>query len=429
MSGSSLQISHNPTLQKLLKMAESAETLSFLFSLSAELGIKPEEMGRTLEQISELSQQTREYVCLADRFNSHFADQGWIAHGLLDVDLAKRTINLADAGKFDEAEQLLVDHYDEATLNFIIQRCNLSDAFRPRWELAQVAKADYLERRYYSAVPLLLMLIDGFVNEIQCTGFFTPRTDLTAWDSIAGHSAGLAKLSALFGRKRTETTTEPLTIPYRHGILHGWDLGYANKMVAAKAWSCLAALADWASDLRTGKKQLKAQAAPPSWDEILVHLQEIEQCNKNTVAWKPREIIVGKTIPESGAPSDYPDGSPEQALASLFHYWQAKNYGKMASLLCDFGGHVSSARTRAGEIRENFGPVECNAFKILEVKDGVQAVTIIRVLVNYMKYGKQKEIEISLRLYYQNENGEPRSYPFEQASWAILEAGFNEVIY
>jgi hypothetical protein len=46
-----------------------------------------------------------------------------------------------------------------------------------------------------------------------------------------------------------------------------------------------------------------------------------------------------------------------------------------------------------------------------------------------MKYGKQKEIEISLRLYYQNENGEPRSYPFEQASWAILEAGFNEVIY
>ena len=184
-----------------------------------------------------------------------------------------------------------MDHFDEETLKFIIQRCKQSDAFHPRWYLAQAAKADYLEGRYYSAVPLVLILIDGFVNDIEQTGFFTDRTDLTAWDSIAAHSSGLTKLAAIFNHSRTKTTTEPLSLPYRHGILHGRDLGYANKVVAAKAWAALAAIADWASDLRSGKKQPKPQAAPPSLDELLLKLQDIERCKKNTAAWKPREIL------------------------------------------------------------------------------------------------------------------------------------------
>lgn len=408
-------------------MMQSAETLSLLFNLSKEFGIKNEEMAQYLEQVSGLSQKTLEIVHLPDRFNHHFGDRGWIAHESLNVCLAKQAISLADAGKLDEAEQLLINYYDEGTLNFIIQRCKQSDAFRARWELAQAVKADYLESRFYSAVPLILILIDGFVNDIEQTGFFAEKTDLTAWDSIAAHSSGLTKLAETFNRSRKKTTTESLSLPYRHGILHGRDLGYANKMVAAKAWAALAAIADWASDLRAGKKQPEPQAAPPSLDELLRKLQEIEQCKKNTTAWKPREISVGATIPESGAPTDYAVGSPEQALACLFCYWKAKNYGKMALLLCDFSWLASIKR--AGEVRENFGLVEFNGFKILGVKDDATAVTIIRVVVNYSKHGKQKEIEISLRLFYQNENGEPRGYPSEKASWVILEAGFNEIIF
>lgn len=427
MTEQSLRISDNPTMQTLLEAMESAEVLSLLFSLSAELGIGAEELGRIVEKCSALSQKAREHVQIPDRFNRHLADRGWIAYGTLDLDLAKEAISLADAGKLDAAEQILADHYNETALNFIIKRCNLSDAFRPRWELAQIAKAEYLERRFYCAIPLTLMLIDGFVNEIQRTGFFTPRTDLTARDSITGHSSGLKKLSALFGRDRTKTTTEPLTIPYRHGILHGWDLGYANQMVAAKAWACLAAIADWASDLRTGNKQPQPQAAPPSWEEILTQFREIEQCNKNTARWRPRAIVVGNTIPESGDPNGYADGSPEHALASFFHYWKAKNYGKMALLLCDIGGHVSIKS--AGEIREDFGPVECTGFRFLEVRDETQAVTVIRVAVKCTKHGKQREMQIDLRLFYKDENGDSRSHPFEQGSWAIWKVGINELVF
>lgn len=38
-------------------------------------------------------------------------------------------------------------------------------------------------------------------------------------------------------RSRNKTTTEDLTLPLRHGILHGRDLGYSNQMVAAKCWA------------------------------------------------------------------------------------------------------------------------------------------------------------------------------------------------
>jgi hypothetical protein len=410
MSKPSSPISENPTSQELLERMQGAK----LFS-------------RNNEEVSGLSEKMLELVHLPDRFNKHFADRGWIAHESLNVDLAKKAIGLADTGKLDEAEQLLMNYYDEGALDFIVQRCKHADAFRPRWELAQAAKADYLQGRFYSAVPLILILIDGFVNDIEQTGFFAEKTDLTAWDSIAAHNSGLTKLAEIFNRSRKKTTSEQLSLPYRHGILHGRDLGYANKMVAAKGWAALAAIAEWALHLRDGKKHPKPQAAIPSLNEMLCKLQEIEECKKNTAAWKPREISVGITIPESGIPTDYADGSPEQALACLFNFWKEKNYGKMALLLCDFSWRVSIKR--AGEIRANFGPVEFDGFKILEVKDDVPAITIIRAVVNYAKHGRQTETEISLRLSYQSENGEPRVYPFEKASWVILEAGFNKMVY
>jgi hypothetical protein len=46
---------------------------------------------------------------------------------------------------------------------------------------------------------------------------------------------------------RNTTTTDPIRIPFRHGILHGTDLGYNNKIVAAKAFAALLAVGDYAA--------------------------------------------------------------------------------------------------------------------------------------------------------------------------------------
>jgi hypothetical protein len=158
---------------------------------------------------------------------------------------------------------VLADHYNEKAIDFIFMHCEWSDAFVIRWDLAQAAKREYLAGRYDSGVPMQLMLLDGFVNDIAQMGFFTDRTDLTAWDSIAAHDSGLKRLAEIFGTKRTKTTKDSITIPYRNGILHGRDLGYANKTVAAKCWAALSAISDWAAALRDGRKQPKPKPPHP----------------------------------------------------------------------------------------------------------------------------------------------------------------------
>lgn len=45
---------------------------------------------------------------------------------------------------------------------------------------------------------------------------------------------------------------QQIDMPYRHGIMHGMDLGYDNKIVAAKTWATLFSLRDWAIKVEKG---------------------------------------------------------------------------------------------------------------------------------------------------------------------------------
>lgn len=104
--------------------------------------------------------------------------------------------------------------------------------------MTQKALADYEEERYYACVLVVLALLDGLVNELheKRRGFFSSEIDLTAWDSMSAHDKGLNVLANIFQTGRYTTTTDSITIPYRNGIMHGMDLSFDNKMVAAKAW-------------------------------------------------------------------------------------------------------------------------------------------------------------------------------------------------
>jgi hypothetical protein len=427
MSDSLPPISQNPTPKDLLKSMEGAAALKWLYEVAGKIGLKHDGIAEALMQVPELIRKTNELVHLPDRFNQHFASRGWIAHESQNIEVSQAAIDLADQGEMERAEQLLTEHYDEKALDFVILRCRWSEAFRVRWDLAQAAKSDYLEGRYYSAVPLVLMLIDGFVNDIEQTGFFTDRTDLTAWDSIAAHSSGLTKLSEIFGASRTKTTTDPISLPYRNGILHGRDLGYGNRLVAAKTWAALSAVADWATAVRNGKKQPKEKAPTPSLLESFQKLAEVEERKRHLSAWKARNLVIGGNLPASGQPSDYQDGSPEHAIACLFDLWSKKNYGKMAFLLYDFGRETP--KQRAGEIRSSFGLVELQGFQIKQIEDIAPGATTACVVVRYVKSGVVVEKEVALRLLYQNESDEPRVYPHEKAAWVIMVMGFNELLY
>ena len=176
------------------------------------------------------------------------------------------------------------------------------------------------------------MVIDGGVNDIDKNkGFFTPSTDLTAWDSIAAHSTGLSIIRDVFNKSRNSTNLDPISMPYRNGILHGRDINYANKEVVAKCWATLIAIHDWARVIQEKKKTPPPAKERVSLRETLIKASENhkrnEDISRRVEAWKPRNIH-GVDIPFKGNESDYENSTPEIKLSDLQHIGK-KKIGKL----------------------------------------------------------------------------------------------------
>jgi hypothetical protein len=75
--------------------------------------------------------------------------------------------------------------------------------------------------------------------------------------------------------------------------MHGTDLGYDNKIVAAKTWAALFALRDWAIKMEEGAIE------QPLPNKLLELSDPIHQIHKNKEdqqllqKWKPRNIKLG----------------------------------------------------------------------------------------------------------------------------------------
>ena len=220
-------------------------------------GIKDEELNKTLDKVPDFKKQIIHLSTLPDRFNKHFAKSGWIAHESMNSDLMEKTVELADNGKISEANQKLIDYYCSEEIEWLLMHFRGIPEFSKRYDFIKLAYQDTIDKKYYSCIPTLLMVIDGSVNDIDKNkGFFTETTDLTAWDSIAAHSSGLSVIRDVFNSTRKKTTTESIDMPYRNGILHGRDLGFANEIITAKCWATLIAIKDWAKAVKDGKKNI-----------------------------------------------------------------------------------------------------------------------------------------------------------------------------
>lgn len=364
------KIKDNPSFRELDKQIKGMESLSSLTQVLSIFGLVKGDVSQQFSQLAEMKEQFNLLSNLPDRFNKHFADLGWIAYEIINVDLMKQAVDLAEKGKIDEAESVLIDYYNEENLRFLIGRLRGIEEFRPRYTLIQKAFEDYIAGRYHACIPVVLMMIDGVVNDIEQKGFFAQGSDFSVWDSIAGHSSGLNQLVKLLTKTRRKTTTEEIFIPYRNGILHGRDLSYDNKAVAAKCWAALLAIRDWAGAIKEGKKNPPPPHKEPgllenlkSIGDTLDSLKELEVTKQKIREWKPREIVIGNNCPETGHSSDYEEGSPERDAVCFLEYWRNRNYGKMAQQVKQFVNNTSINKM-AGRIREIFEGKNLVNFKI-----------------------------------------------------------------
>lgn len=222
------KIQDNPSIAKITNQMESIEAL---YKISPILKIFFPKISKAFDSFPEIKNQAKIFE-VPDKFNKRFSELGWVAYESMSLEIMKEAIAKYDTEGVKVAEQFLTDSYDADCLKWGVLRLQGNQEFRRRIRLIELAKEDYLAKRYHACIPLLLSLLDGIVNDIsKHVGFFADSANMTVWDSMAAHETGLQVVASLFTKSRNKTSEEALTIPYRHGILHGRELAFDNKLV------------------------------------------------------------------------------------------------------------------------------------------------------------------------------------------------------
>lgn len=169
------------------------------------------------ERIKEIEQQISFLTQLISTFNRIFSDVGWCSYDSMKMTLMEQSIKAFETSGIEAGEKVLIDYYKTNVKDIIHLLKIKAKPFMECYSLIQRAFDDHFAERYYSSVPLFLIIIDGAVNDFtKSKGFFAEGTDITAWDCIVGCNDGLTKLKDIFNKGRNKTTTEEIRLPYRN---------------------------------------------------------------------------------------------------------------------------------------------------------------------------------------------------------------------
>lgn len=400
-------------IEKIQELIHMTDSVSQLAAALPDSSIKSG--NESADSIEELNERIDELSRLPDNFNEHFIERGWMCYENLNVPVAIEAVKLANEGDMEGAEKILVDYYDEETISHQLNVLKQVEGFtgkdfidpneakrsQSRWELARKALEDYVAGRYHASVPVVLALADGMVQQahINATGeggnLSAENVNHEAWNSIAGHSTGLEQLKDVIMKRRLKTRTAEIDIPYRHGIMHGMDLCYDNKLVAAKSWAFLFAAGEWA------QKAQSDELAPPEQDGqdttlrgVIEMMRETEQKKKKQKEWEARDPIIGETVPASGSMDEYQEGTPEHALVYHLQKWREGRY----DLLASFFQQPNGAAEEIDIVNGNFKHNDLKSFNLIEIQEKslARADIVVETCVDSLRGEVTEEKEVTL---------------------------------
>jgi hypothetical protein len=375
-------------------------------------------------QFEDARRNMEQLAALPDRFNNVFAERGWVMFEDMNADVALEAVELAEAGKPEESERILVDFWTTDMIRVNIARLKRINAFPARWRLAVDAETLYGQEHYHACTLMVLAVLDGMVQETCARhlgvnqNFSAEKTVLEAWDSIAGHSTALAELKKLMLSPRKKTNQDPVPIPYRHGIMHGMDVNFNTRLVAAKTWAALFAVGEWAYLAQQGKlTEPPPEPAKPAIKELVEAgkiLKETQELKDAAQAFKPRTLWEEGGIPTHGAPEDYGPGTPERAVVEFLTSWQASNYGKMANAITTIGKEPE----KPANLRSWFDTKELESFEITKVVDEGIARSVVSVSLSVKSPRKQWNANVDVVLIKKLQSG--RLEEIETCPWTFF---------
>ena len=406
-----VRIADNPSVQRMsaaLRLMKAAKSITAILQ---KLGLSNEGLNKIYQAADDALKQS-DILNLPDRFNAAFSDEGWIATGSLSADTMRTAVELFEASRKQEAEEVILAWFQEDTIDtFAIQRAKRFNKATNRWHQLGEALKLTLEERYWSAVPLILIACDGFASDVMGTSPFEQDADLTVFDSVVGHPNSLPFLIGKLTKGVRKSSDDELTLPLRHGILHGRSLGYANRIVCMKAWLLMIALVDWAHDKsnENDRKREQQSTSEVSFRDVAKSLLKLEEDKRAMEEFEARELI--------GPFNDSLDeNSPEYAIIEFLTCWKDRNYGKMAERAVNWP--KQSIRKLAGQLRLNAEVSELLEFEVLSVRRSTIARADATVFMKGRTPTGHIEGKFRIMAFWYTENGDI-AIPCTHGKWLV----------
>lgn len=375
------RIADLPSTQELSAVLPVVQVVRSLAKLAVRMGLGGERAQQIVDSTDQLLTQS-EILNLPDRFNAAFAERGWFVTSSMSVDAMHAALEKHEEGDTYSGEEVILDWIlDPETINlFAITRSKSFGDVQGRWHQLREALTLTEEGRYWSAVPLVLIACDGLASDVLGTSPFEKNADLSLFDSMVAHPSSLPAAIARITTGVRKSSDNELSLPLRHGILHGRSLGYANRAVCGKAWMLMIALVDWAVDKRDEEaRRTKDEARrSPNWGDISASLQKNQADKASIEAFVPRRW-------EGPFAGELAKDEPSFAFWEFLTGWRTRNFGLMAKRAVNITqqkhGHL------AGRMRADAEYVRLVEFEILSVSQ----TTVVRAEAHVRMQGQTLE--------------------------------------
>jgi ASC-1-like (ASCH) protein len=284
-------------------------------------------MRNTRAEIIELERQMNEVADRVDAFYERLGSRHWTFNDWMSVTAIDAILN--ETSTPEEAEARLIKMYQDtnATKRDLL-RLRTVDGLHERHHLLVRAREDYDAGRFDTCAMLLIVIMDGFVNDFQPDqrkGLAARDADeMVAWDSVTGHHLGLTNALKPFLKTIKKRVDDEVFEVHRHGIVHGSVTNFNNAVVATKAWNLLFAVVDWS--IATTKKAKEDEKPPePGWRETFSSVAEYSRKMKAQKQFVP-STVVGK--------QDEFEKDEVVAQTRLFiDAWQKQQWGGIVPLM------------------------------------------------------------------------------------------------
>lgn len=416
------RIADLPSTQEIAATLPAVRAVRWLAKLALRAGLGGEKALQIVDSADQLLNQSK-ILDLPDRFNSIFAERGWIATSAMSVDAMRTAVEKHKNGDTDAGEEVLLDWVlNPETINlFAITRSKSYGDVQGRWHQLREALALTEEGRYWSAVPLVLIACDGFASDLMGTSPFEKSADLSLFDSMVAHPSSLPAAIGRITKGVRKSSDDVLPVPLRHGILHGRSLGYANRTVCGKAWMLMIALVDWAADKRDeDARRSKDQARKSTnWGDISASLHKNRANKARIEAFMPRRW-------EGPFAGSLTVDEPPSAFREFLTGWHTQNFGLMAKRAVNITqqrhGHL------AGRLRADVEHIQLVEFEILSVSQ----TTVIRAEAHVRMQGRSLKGDVSgefLILAFRHASDGDIAMPTDEGNWQVQQGCIFDLLH